>query len=185
VEGHEQEERLARVAPPQETHRLVCHPVGGVQHLLLVPGSGDVRIAVQAVREVIGIAAGAFAQPGDVIIGGLVVGVPAADVVDESVVQEHVLKAHLGALGVDMHLADRLGLVAMAGKLTCQGDRVIPGDAVQIADPPMRGLPQAGEQARTGRDAGGRGGVSLGETRSAPGPVDPGKAYGRRDARRC
>jgi len=68
MERHEQEERLSRIAPPQEIERLRYHEIGGVQMFGLVPRTRHIRVAVDAVIEIVGVAPQLLTQPGVIVI---------------------------------------------------------------------------------------------------------------------
>ena len=141
------------------------HEIGGVQVFGLVPRARHIRIAVDAVIEIIGVAPQLLAQPGVVIIHQIIAAPALARKVQETIVQDHVLKAHLRTLGVDVHLAHGLRLVAVTGELAGQRHGVIPWHAVLVAHAPVGALRLAGEQRRSRRNAGGRSGIGSCEAR--------------------
>ena len=116
--------------------------------------------------EIIGWAAQFASQPGNVIVYPLDWTIPAG-VVQKTIVQDHILEAKLRAFGVNVHLANCLGLVAIAREFSRQGSIVIPGDTILIADASMRALAESGEERCPCRDASGCGRIGVFEARSA------------------
>jgi hypothetical protein len=72
-----------------------------------------------------------------------------------AVVEDHVVEAELGALRVDVHLPDRLAMVAVLGQNLRQGPFVPPRDSVLVADASAALRRTAGEKGARARDAGG------------------------------
>ena len=133
----------------------------------LVPRPGRDGVAVQAVLEVIRIAAQLLAQPRCIVVHQGVIPVAPAGKVQMAIVEDDVLEADLRTFGEDVHLADGLCLVAAFGEFSGDGDGVIPRHAILIPDAAVRSLTQACEEPCPCGDACWAGGIGAGEARTA------------------
>ena len=117
----------------------------GCSSSALSQGRATYELQLTPWSKVVGVAAELLPQPRQIVVHIVHVGVVAAGIVQEAIVQDDVLKAQLGTLGVDVHLADGLGLVAMPGELAGQRGLIVPGNAILIAHAAVGALRLAGE----------------------------------------
>ncbi len=114
--------------------------------LRLVPRTGGHAVDVYPVIDVVSTVPKFALQPGQVIVQLREVAPGTAGEVQESVMELDVLKSHLGALGVDVQLADCLGLIAATRELAGDRDRIIPRHAVPVPDPARVMLVEPGQE---------------------------------------
>lgn len=171
--GQHQEKGLIPVPAAKKIQRSASCPIGGMQMLVVHPGTGDPGIAFQAgIGNITGDALLIF-QPIEIIVRyhlmlmmrdiGLAVGVQVA------VVQVDVVKTHRTAKGIDMHLPRARGGIARFRQFAGHGHRVIPRHPVPIPYPAVMLLRQAGVESRPGGNAARASAIGAGEPNSLGG----------------
>ena len=173
MERQVQEEGPRRVPPVQPVDRLRADPVRRMQLLRLVPRPRDHRVAVHPVVEVLRIRRHPrlTPQPRHIVVEEpelLPVSTPR--VVQEPVVQDHVVEPEPRPLRPHVHLPDRLRVVPGAPELALHRHRMrgVERYAVRVPDPPVPLLRLPGEQRHPGRHARRRRGVPATEPHPVP-----------------
>src|SRR5665811_2603847 len=167
----EEEEWSPRVAPLQEADPLAEHPGRGMQRFGFVPWAGRDAVAVDPVVKIIRLGASALPQPRQVVINVRRVLMIVPQEVNEAVVQLDAFEPQPLTGWVDMHLADRLGLIAVSQELSGHGDGVVPFDVLAIADTTVMFRGQARVQGCPCRDTRWHPRIRAQESRSAAGEI--------------
>ena len=120
-EARHEEERARAIARLEEADRLVDHPVGGMQALLVCPRVRDPRVVLHAGSVHVGEFTQLVLEEAHVVVGDVLVH-PVGQVrltvmPDVAVVQAHVLEAAAEARRVHVHLADHGRLVAAVASI--------------------------------------------------------------------